>query len=105
MIQIIKIFLKTVKIEFRHNVKAAKTCADNVQYWKGEKQLCDKREHECRNQKNDLKLENEELKKQIGKKSNGSQSTPNSIIIICVLIIIFLLGLCIYLYFRTPFNV
>jgi hypothetical protein len=89
----------------RDNERASKTCIDTINHWTNEKQLCDKREHECKKQKNDLKIENEELKKQIGKKSNGSQSTPNSIIIICVLIIIFLLGLCIFLYFRTPLNV
>ena len=83
----------------RDNVKAGITCAENVHYWTSEKKSCDKREHDCRNQKNDLKRENEELKKQIGKKSNGSQSTPNSSIIICVGIIVLLLGLCIYLYF------
>jgi flagellar basal body-associated protein FliL len=74
------------------NERAAKTCAENVHHWT-------KREHDCKNQKNDLKLENEELKKQLGKKSNGSQSTSNTSIIICVLIILLLLGLCIYLYF------
>ena len=89
----------------RDNERAAKTCIDTIHYWTTEKKSCDKREHDCRNQKNDLKRENEELKKQIGKKSNSPQTTPNSIIIICVVIIIFLLGMCIYLYFRTPFNV
>ena len=74
------------------NDQATKICIDTIDHWKHQKESCDTREH-------DLKRENEELKKQIGKKSNGSQSTPNSSIIICVAIIILLLGLCIYLYF------
>ena len=91
--------LKIQQEHNRDNERAAKTCIDTINYWTTEKKSCDKHEHDCRNQKNDLKRENEELKKQLGKKSNGSQSTPNTSIIICVAIIILLLGLCTYLYF------
>ena len=83
------------KIQQEHNIdkeQATKICIGTIDHWKDQKESCDTSEH-------DLKRENEELKKQIGKKSNGSQSTPNSSIITCVAIIILLLGLCIYLYF------
>ena len=55
--------------------------------------------------KQQLESKNQEiikLKKQINsnnQNSNNSQTTPNITMIICVLIIILLLGFCIYLYF------
>ena len=76
------------KIQQEHNIdkeQATKICIGTIDHWKDQKESCDTSEH-------DLKRENEELKKQIGKKSNGSQSTPNTSIIVCVLIIIFLFG-------------
>ena len=69
------------------------------------KKLSDERENDCINENIELKRENEELKKQIEsnnqntKNSKCSQTTPKTSIIICVIIIVLLLGLCIYLYF------
>ena len=67
-----------------------------------DKKSCDERENDCINENIELKRENEELKKQIksnNQNSKCSQTTPKTSIIICVIIIVLLLGLCIYLYF------
>ena len=65
----------------------------------------DSNNQENQDLKQQLESKNQEiikLKKQINsnnQNSNNSQTTPNITMIICVLIIILLLGFCIYLYF------
>ena len=89
-----------------------KDCTHNVHEFTNKWNSCVDCEHDKSTRIDDLelendklKLQNEELKKEINsknqenKKLNTSQSIQKTIIIVGVLIILVLLGLCIYLYF------
>ena len=94
--------IKNQRINENDHERIYQTLRDELYDLTKLKKLSDERENDCINENIELKRENEELKKQIksnNQNSKCSQTTPKTSIIICVIIIVLLLGLCIYLYF------